>query len=392
MTNGIAGVTALASGERTPASALAVRCEHVTKHFADGTLGLDDIDLALAAGRITVLLGPSGCGKTTLLRCIAGLEATSSGRIQIGDTTDAPAPSGHARPDVAMVFQNYALYPSKSVYGNIEFPLRMARVPRRERRERVLHTAKLLRIEDLLKREVGQLSGGQRQRVGIGRALVRRPAVLLMDEPLSNLDAEMRVAMRSELHTLQRRLGATLVFVTHDQTEALALADTLVVMRSGRIEQAGGAEEVFSEPATTFVASFLGAMNILGGTSLGGQFQVNGSPVHFNLGHLRTADVHSIGIRPEDLRIGPGGADSITLSGPTTLTELLGRERLVHFRVGANIIRAKVHVSDVIGSTFTCHASAGDLHPFDSSGRREPDPEAGVFETPFRNPSRNLAI
>lgn len=325
-----------------------VRCAGLAKTFTDGTFALRNVDLHCPAGAITVLLGPSGCGKTTLLRSIAGLETPTAGSIHISDRdiTDVdPRKRG-----VAMVFQNHGLYPNKTVHGNIEYPLRIARMPKKERRERVGRVAEMLRIGHLLDRKPAQLSGGQRQRVGIGRALVREPDVLLMDEPLSSLDAELRVSMRGELKALQRQLGTTMVYVTHDQSEALGLADRLVVLHDGRIEQSGPAEEVFGAPSTTFVARFLGAMNLL------------------DAAHL-SMPPGTIGIRPEDLVVG-GSADTLSLAGPVTGSDLIGTERIVHFRVGQQPVRMRMRADQPVPAEITAHAPAHRIHRFDTAGKR----------------------
>ncbi|RMD78569.1 MAG: ABC transporter ATP-binding protein, partial [Gammaproteobacteria bacterium] len=237
--------------------------EGLGKVFPDGTAALRGVDLAVGEGELLVLVGPSGCGKSTLLRLVAGLERPSAGRVRIGgrDVTTLPP----QRRDVAMVFQNYALYPHLSVAGNLAFPLRMRGVPRAQRRRRVAEVAALLGLEGLLERRPGELSGGQRQRVAMGRALVRRPQVLLLDEPLSNLDARLRVQLRAELAALQRRTGVTTLHVTHDQAEAMTLGHRVAVLRAGRLEQVGQPEALYREPATAFVAAFLGSpgMNLL---------------------------------------------------------------------------------------------------------------------------------
>jgi ABC-type sugar transport system ATPase subunit len=346
----------------------AVTCDRVSKTYSGGTAALHDVSLDCPAGQITVLLGPSGCGKTTLLRCVSGLEEVTSGRILLGglDVTHVDA----GRRDVAMVFQNYGLYPNKTVYKNIEFPLKMTRVSRDERRARVSEAARLLRIDTLLDRRPAQLSGGQRQRVGIGRAVVRRPSVLLMDEPLSNLDAALRVEMRAELARLQRELGMTTIYVTHDQAEALALADLLVVMETGRIQQAATAEAVYNQPATTFVASFLGAMNLIGGEVHGGKLRPSGRTSPVPLTEPPPDGPVTVGIRPEDIRLGPAPASALSLSGRTVFTELLGRERLVHFEAGRDIMRARIHADIAVPASFAAHVPVTDIHIFGQDGRR----------------------
>jgi multiple sugar transport system ATP-binding protein len=234
----------------------------LTKVFK-GTVAVDNINLTFATGRLTVLVGPSGCGKSTLLRMIAGLELPSTGRIIIGDELVNDIPVWER--NTAMVFQSYALYPHMTVFDNIAFPLQARKLPRAEIRAQVEQAARSLGIADLLGRKPRQLSGGQMQRVALGRAIVRRPYVFLLDEPLSNLDAMLRVETRAELKRLQRDLGITTIYVTHDQEEAMTLADTLVVMRDGRMEQVGPPEAVYRHPATAFVARFIGspAMNML---------------------------------------------------------------------------------------------------------------------------------
>jgi ABC-type sugar transport system ATPase subunit len=322
-----------------------LRCAAVRKQFGTRNSVLNGIDLVCESGRIVVLLGPSGCGKTTLLRCIAGLEHPSAGRIYIdgADVTDQDP----RRRGVAMVFQNYGLYPDKTAFRNIEFPLRMA----------------------LLDRRPAQLSGGQRQRVGIGRALVRQPKVLLMDEPLSNLDAALRTELRTELLSLQRTLAMTTVYVTHDQTEALTLADELVVMRDGTLEQSGAPLEVFDTPRTTFVASFLGAMNLLtlgecARMDLWARSGLDGPPPEAG------PELATIGIRPEDLRLGQHGGPRLVIAGRTVLTELLGREQLVHIAAGSTRLRVRAPAELPVPSEPTVSAPMDAVHFFDHDGTR----------------------
>jgi ABC-type sugar transport system ATPase subunit len=345
------------------ANVAGVRCHELVKRFPDGTVALDGTTVACAAGRITVLLGPSGCGKTTLLRCVAGLERPTTGSVHIGGR-DVTAVEAGLR-EVAMVFQNHALYPDKTVAGNLAFPLRMYGVPKRERTRRVNEIAELLQIGGLLDRRPNQLSGGQRQRVGIGRALIREPQVLLMDEPFSSLDAELRLEMRAEFLALQRRLGMTTLYVTHDQVEALSLADQLVVLRDGRIEQAASPEEVFGRPATTFAASFLGGMNLLRAEISAGRLSVPGTaPVPVPLvAHLADGDV-VVGVRPEDFLLGPGDGSDVTVELTPTLTELLGRERLVHGQLDGTRLKVRTHADVVIGERLVVHARLADVHLF----------------------------
>ena len=314
-----------------------LRIEGLRKVFPDGTVGLEGLDLTVEEGELLVLVGPSGCGKSTLLRLVAGLEAPTAGRIRIGGREVTGLPP-QAR-DVAMVFQNYALYPHLTVAGNLEFPLRMRRMPRRERRRRVAEVAALLGLEGLLGRRPAELSGGQRQRVAMGRALVRRPALLLLDEPLSNLDARLRVQLRAELAALQRRTGVTTVHVTHDQAEAMTLGHRVAVLRAGRLEQVGPPEALYREPATAFVAAFLGSpgMNLLpgrlrregGGWTLevaGARWAGGEGPPPAPEGPV------AVGVRPEHLSPEPGEAPqpAAALSLAVAAVERLGHETLVH--------------------------------------------------------------
>src|SRR5499427_2179610 len=237
--------------------------ENVTKVFRDGTRAVSSLDLAVADGEFMVLVGPSGCGKTTALRMVAGLEDVTDGTIRIGDRIVNDRSAGER--DVAMVFQNYALYPHMTVYQNIALSLRIRHVPRQEMNRRVLEAARILGIEDLLKRRPKELSGGQRQRVAMGRAIVRHPQAFLMDEPLSNLDAKLRVQMRSEISRIQRNLGVTTLYVTHDQTEAMTLGQKVAVIQKGVLQQVGTPQELYRRPRNTFVAGFIGspAMNMV---------------------------------------------------------------------------------------------------------------------------------
>jgi multiple sugar transport system ATP-binding protein len=277
----------------------AIEIQDVSKRYRDGTLAVRDLSLRIADGEFTVLVGPSGCGKTTLLRMIAGLEEISSGTISIGErVVNDLTPKDR---DIAMVFQNYALYPHMTVARNMGFALRRAKVPAEEIARKVQHAADLLGITDQLERKPGNLSGGQRQRVAMGRAIVRDPQAFLMDEPLSNLDAKLRIQMRAEITRIQRRLRTTTVYVTHDQTEAMTLGDRLAVMRDGVLQQLGTPAELYERPQNLFVAGFIGApaMNFLIGEIADGSLT---SPLGtFPLSELDPA--HSgrvvLGVRPE---------------------------------------------------------------------------------------------
>ena len=331
-----------------------VALNHVTKQFHGGTLALDDLSLEIPDGEFLILVGPSGCGKTTALRLIAGLEKATSGTIMIGDTTvNGVSPRDR---DIAMVFQNYALYPHMTVYRNLGFGLRERRTPRREVDRRVREISAVLGLDDLLKRRPAQLSGGQRQRVAMGRALVREPKVFLLDEPLSNLDAKLRVQMRAELKRLHAKLGITTIYVTHDQIEAMTLADRIVVMSAGQALQIGTPQEVFSRPANLFVAGFIGspAMNLLRGRASArgsADTEITAGDLRFARPGVPDGDV-IVGIRPECLA--PAPADAAGLTPPTRstqpaqptldlevdLVEPLGEQALVHGTVAGTAVRS----------------------------------------------------
>ncbi len=232
--------------------------KHISKSYGNGTIAVKDFSLDIDDGEFVVLVGPSGCGKTTALRMIAGLENADSGDILLDETSICETPSQHR--DIAMVFQNYALYPTMTVFENIAFPLKMRKLGKDEIRDRVECVARTLEIQDLLNRKPKQLSGGEKQRVAMGRAMVREPKLFLMDEPLSNLDAKLRMSLRGKIAELHKRLHTTTIYVTHDQAEALTLADKLVVMRDGKIEQVGTPEEIYNRPANPFVAGFFGSL------------------------------------------------------------------------------------------------------------------------------------
>jgi sn-glycerol 3-phosphate transport system ATP-binding protein len=312
-----------------------VTLEDVKKVYPGGVEAVKGVSLVVPDGSFTVLLGPSGCGKSTLLRMIAGLETVSSGTVSIaGRTVNAVEPADR---DIAMVFQNYALYPHMSVYDNMAYGLRNRRVAKADIDKRVGEAARLLGLDALMKRKPRELSGGQRQRVAMGRAIVREPQAFLFDEPLSNLDAKLRVQMRVEIRRLHNRLRATSVFVTHDQVEAMTLADRVVVMNAGCIEQVGAPTEVYRRPATRFVASFIGspAMNLLPGrVASPGMLETAGGRLAFVAGDFAAAAGQSveIGIRPEDLRLGSGGEGELAFV--RDFVEELGATRLVHGGLG----------------------------------------------------------
>jgi lactose/L-arabinose transport system ATP-binding protein len=298
-----------------------VELQHVSKSFGS-TQVIHDVSLSIEEGEFAVFVGPSGCGKSTLLRMIAGLEEVSEGDVLIGDrnvTDDEPADRG-----VAMVFQSYALYPHMTVADNMSFGLRMTHRPKAEIAEKIARAARILRLEEYLQRKPAQLSGGQRQRVAIGRAIVRDPKVFLFDEPLSNLDAELRVQMRVEIAKLHKMLGNTTIYVTHDQTEALTMADRIVVLRAGRVEQIGPPLALYEDPDNAFVAGFIGSprMNFLTAIALGGgRFAVAGAEMDLPLKAAVDAGTSvKFGIRPEHLE----AAEGISLAATIDVVEQLG--------------------------------------------------------------------
>ena len=312
----------------------AVSFDEVTKQFGQSTIAVDRLTLTVNEGEFLILVGPSGCGKTTALRMVAGLEQVTSGAIAIdGRVVNDVVPTDR---DIAMVFQNYALYPHMSVFDNIAFPLRQQKVKKAAIRERVAEAARLLTIEELLDRKPRELSGGQRQRVAIGRALVRRPKAFLMDEPLSNLDAKLRVQMRAELLSLHQRIGVTTIYVTHDQTEAMTLGDRVVVMRHGVVQQVDAPERLYRKPANMFVAGFIGspAMNFVEGTLSNGSVVLGEHTVGLPPQITRSLNGRSgsvvVGVRPEDVVIGDG---EDALPAQIEITEQLGPEMLVHVDV-----------------------------------------------------------
>jgi multiple sugar transport system ATP-binding protein len=332
------------------ASVAGVTFDQVTKTYADGTTAVNALDLGIKDGEFMVLVGPSGCGKTTALRMVAGLEEISRGVLRIGDRVVNHVPSRDR--DIAMVFQSYALYPHLSVYENIAFGLRIKKLPKREIDERVQKAARILGLEPFLKRKPRALSGGQRQRVAMGRAIVREPSAFLMDEPLSNLDAKLRVQMRAEIAGLQRDLGVTTIYVTHDQTEAMTMGDRVAVIRKGELQQVADPQTLYDRPVNLFVAGFIGspAMNMVEATleSSDGSFTATVGSQRLAIdseavaahpalaGYLGRTIV--LGIRPEDLEdaaLAPSTPADQRLRGRVELTEALGAEIMVHFSIEA---------------------------------------------------------
>jgi len=310
--------------------------EGVRKEFPGNpaTVALEGLDLTIADGELLIMVGPSGCGKTTALRCVAGLEQPTSGRIVIGDREVHDLPS--RKRDVAMVFQNYALYPHLTVYGNLAFGLKEHRVPKVETDRRVREMAEMLGIEPLLDRRPAQLSGGQSQRVAMGRALVREPQVFLLDEPLSNLDAKLRGQMRGEILELQRRLGVTSLYVTHDQSEAMTLGDRIAVLNGGVLLQLGTPEEVFRTPRNVFVAAFMGtpSMNLLRGDAEDGV--VTAGDLRLRLAGAPDGPV-IVGFRPEAMLPAREGAGLPRVEMVVDVVEELGNETLVYGDVAGEV-------------------------------------------------------
>jgi len=326
------------------------------------------VNAEIPDGEFIVIVGPSGCGKSTLLRMVAGLEEITSGEIDIGGrVVNKLEPSER---DIAMVFQNYALYPHMSVYDNMAYGLKIAKVPKAEIEVRVQKAAKILELGSLLQRKPRELSGGQRQRVAMGRAIVRQPQVFLFDEPLSNLDAKLRAQTRLEIQKLHRELGVTSLFVTHDQVEAMTLAERMIVMHGGRIEQIGTPEQVYGTPASTFVAGFIGSppMNLLTGKADGSRFEVGGQTLSLPVAAPR-AGPPTLGARPEHAAINPAGAWSVKVE----VLEMLGAERLVYGRLGNELFTVRMEgllVPPKMGDTIRLHVEPRHLHWFDTEGRR----------------------
>jgi multiple sugar transport system ATP-binding protein len=307
----------------------AIRFDGVSKVYGDGTRAVNALDLAIEEGEFMVFVGPSGCGKTTALRMVAGLEEISAGTVMIGERV-----VNHESPkdrDIAMVFQNYALYPHMTVAQNLAFGLKLRKIGRAEIARRVRDAAAALDLEDHLERKPKTLSGGQRQRVALGRAIVREPAAFLMDEPLSNLDAALRVQTRAEILKLQKRLATTTIYVTHDQVEAMTMGDRIAVMREGVLQQIGTPEQLYTRPTNAFVATFIGspAMNLVPAPVLG-------------LG----ADSLLAGFRPEHIRVGPARNGSVGFEAGVEVVEYLGDEQLAHLRLGEWSLVAKLPVDE----------------------------------------------
>jgi len=357
----------------------AISIRNVVKRYGHGPKAnqvIHGVSADISDGEFIVIVGPSGCGKSTLLRMVAGLEEISEGEISIaGRVVNDVEPADR---DIAMVFQNYALYPHMSVYDNMAYGLKIAKVPKAEIEARVNKAAAILELAPYLQRTPRQLSGGQRQRVAMGRAIVRQPSAFLFDEPLSNLDAKLRAQTRLEIQKLHRELGVTSLFVTHDQVEAMTLAQRMIVMNAGRMEQIGTPEQVYGKPASSFVASFIGSppMNLLQGHADGLRFHVGAGGAALNLplpvAAPRTGEL-VLGLRPEHTAIDPQGSWPLQVE----TVEMLGAERLVHGRLGGAQFTLRIDATLVpprVGETVHMTAAPDRLHWFDAAnGQRVGD-------------------
>ena len=348
----------------------AVELKQVVKSYGNVAV-IHGIDLDIKHGEFVVFVGPSGCGKSTLLRMIAGLETISGGTISIdGQVVNNLPPRSR---DISMVFQDYALYPHKSLYDNMAFGLRLRHTPEEEIKTRVMDAARLLRIDHMLERRPAALSGGQRQRVAIGRAIVRKPKVFLFDEPLSNLDAQLRQEMRSEIKRLHQRLGATIIYVTHDQVEAMTMADRICVLSAGHRMQYDTPDTIYNRPAALFVAGFTGApaMNLAACTLAAGKADLGGVqlPLPSDLaGRGNGAAKLTFGVRPENIRLASAGPDDIVVPAEVSLLEPLGAETLVTFKIGSTemVARCAASFKEKPGARLQVHMSPRDLHLFDT--------------------------
>jgi multiple sugar transport system ATP-binding protein len=313
-----------------------VTFDHVTKAYADDVVAVNDLDLLIKDGEFLVLVGPSGCGKTTALRCLAGLEEITDGQIKIDERIVNRVPSKDR--NIAMVFQSYALYPHMTVFDNLAFGLKLMKTPKHEIKRRVEEAAKILNLERFLDRKPKALSGGQRQRVALGRAIVREPAAFLMDEPLSNLDAKLRVQTRAEILRIQQRLGTTTVYVTHDQVEAMTMGDRIAVMSDGLLQQVGPPPELYLRPVNKFVAAFIGspAMNFATVHADQGKLKIGSHLLHLTgqrekIANERHGRKLELGFRPEDLEIADGSANgAVRFPAKVEVVEYLGNQELLH--------------------------------------------------------------
>ena len=344
-----------------------LRLVNVTKAYGD-YVGVKSFSLDIKDQEFLVLLGPSGCGKSTTMRLIAGLEDVTSGEIWLGDRiVNDLEPKDR---DISMVFQSYGLYPNMTVYENIRFPLKVRKVPAAQQHDMVMRAAKMVELTEFLDRRPAALSGGQRQRVALGRAIVRKPTVFLMDEPLSNLDAKLRVSTRAQIKNLQHTLKTTTVYVTHDQIEAMTLADRVVVMNKGEIQQVGTPTDIYDHPANTFVAGFIGspAMNLIEGTLANGSFTADGLRVD-GLPTAHNGNI-TLGFRAEDASLTPANGQ---IAAPVYAIELLGEASMISYRIGGALVSVKAAkdyraaIGDIVQASVPAHI----CHLFDTaSGKR----------------------
>jgi multiple sugar transport system ATP-binding protein len=351
-----------------------VALEDLTKRYAGGNLAVDRLNLEIADGEFVCLVGPSGCGKTTALRMIAGLEDITSGNVRIGDKVVNLLPPRDR--DIALVFQSYALYPHMSVYNNMAFGLQLRKTPKREIEQAVREAARILDLEGFLDRKPGQLSGGQRQRVALGRAIVREPAAFLMDEPLSNLDAKLRVQTRAEIARLHRRLEATMIYVTHDQVEAMTMANRIAVINEGVLQQVGTPKDLYEQPRNRFVAGFIGspAMNFVDlQVQNDGVRQLVGEGFQVVMDDAQAARLRDLGLetvtvgfRPEHLGVGEPDGPGLRVTARIDVVEFLGNDELIHAVAGGRdvvaIVEAATHLT--VGDSVLLSASPGHVYLF----------------------------
>jgi multiple sugar transport system ATP-binding protein len=350
----------------------AVELRKVVKSYDAKTTVIHGIDLEIRHGEFVVFVGPSGCGKSTLLRMIAGLEPISGGEVRIDGVVVNNLPPRSR--DIAMVFQDYALYPHKTLYDNMAFGLRLRKTPEDEIKKRVMDAARLLRIDHMLERRPAALSGGQRQRVAIGRAIVRQPKVFLFDEPLSNLDAQLRNEMRSEIKRLHQRLGATIIYVTHDQVEAMTLADRIAVLSAGHKMQYDTPDTIYNKPAALFVAGFTGAppMNLSDCTLAERFADLGGARIEVPAelaARARSVGKLKFGVRPENITLAPVAQGDLSVPAEVSLLEPLGAETLVTLKIGAAemVARCPASFREAPGTRLNVHMSPKHLHLFDAA-------------------------